>query len=55
MDDGDADLSEEEVALRMNNAVRRALNTPPKSRKPNSKASEKAQVPKRLPKKDRDK
>ena len=30
MTDKDRILSEEEIAIRMNNAVRRALNTPPK-------------------------
>jgi len=29
----DKQFSEEEIALRMNNAVRRALSTPPKPRK----------------------
>jgi hypothetical protein len=30
---GDDNYTEEQIALRMNNAVRRALNTPPKSKK----------------------
>lgn len=32
-DPKDSDFTEDEIALRMNNAVRRALSTPPKSLK----------------------
>jgi len=44
MPDDDPALSEEEIALRMNNAVRRALNTPPKPLKEVVGKNERAKV-----------